>query len=90
VANLHRRLLVSVNETTAKYEYTRVIRTNALLDERKLHLVFDASLWFEAAFALSEVLAGPSWCLRSIYFRTSNLALPSGHRDGALGSTIFR
>lgn len=31
---------------------------NALLDEKKLHLVFDASLWFKAAFALSEVLAG--------------------------------
>ncbi|MCA7954117.1 hypothetical protein LGM43_27980 [Burkholderia seminalis] len=56
MANLHRRLLVSVNGTTATYECTRVIRTNALLDERKLHLVFDASLWLKAAFVLSEVL----------------------------------
>ncbi|AQQ48122.1 MULTISPECIES: DUF2127 domain-containing protein [Burkholderia cepacia complex] len=31
---------------------------NALLDEKKLHLIFDASLWIKAAFALSEVLAG--------------------------------
>ncbi|MCA8024794.1 DUF2127 domain-containing protein [Burkholderia cepacia] len=31
---------------------------SALFDEKKLHLIFDASLWFKAAFAISEVLAG--------------------------------
>jgi uncharacterized membrane protein len=29
-----------------------------LLDERKIHLVFEVSLWLKGAFALSEVIAG--------------------------------
>jgi uncharacterized membrane protein len=31
---------------------------NRLLDEKKLHLVFEVSLWFKAVFALSEIVAG--------------------------------
>ena len=29
-----------------------------LLDERKIHLVFEVSLWLKGVFALSEVIAG--------------------------------
>ena len=35
-----------------------MLRVNKLLDEKKLHLVFEVSLWFKAVFALSEILAG--------------------------------
>ncbi|TAL52738.1 MAG: DUF2127 domain-containing protein [Pandoraea sp.] len=37
---------------------TLVIRSNTFLDEKKIHLVFEVSLWFKAVFALSEMLAG--------------------------------
>ena len=35
-----------------------VIDLNQFLDEKKLHLAFEVSLWFKAAFALSEIVAG--------------------------------
>lgn len=31
---------------------------NKLLDEKKIHLVFDVTLWLKGAFAFSEILAG--------------------------------
>lgn len=40
---------------------------NKLLDEKKLHLAFELSLWFKAIFALAEIVAGvatyfvPQW-----------------------------
>lgn len=35
-----------------------VIGLNKFLDEKKIHLVFEVSLWFKAVFALSEIIAG--------------------------------
>ncbi|WP_445607611.1 DUF2127 domain-containing protein [Burkholderia contaminans] len=35
-----------------------MIGLNKLLDGKKLHLVFELSLWFKAIFALSEIAAG--------------------------------
>jgi len=31
---------------------------NGVMDEKKLHLVFETSLWLKAVFALSEIVAG--------------------------------
>jgi uncharacterized membrane protein len=35
-----------------------VVSLNRFPDEKKLHLVFDVSLWFKAVFAFSEIVAG--------------------------------
>ena len=35
-----------------------MIGLNKFLDEKKLHLVFEVSLWFKAVFAFSEIVAG--------------------------------
>ncbi|MCG5076713.1 DUF2127 domain-containing protein [Paraburkholderia tagetis] len=36
----------------------RVMGLNRMLDEKRLHLMFEVSLWFKAVFALSEIVAG--------------------------------
>lgn len=35
-----------------------MVSLNRFPDEKKLHLVFDVSLWFKAVFAFSEIVAG--------------------------------
>jgi uncharacterized membrane protein len=35
-----------------------MVKLDKLLDERKIHLVFDVTLWLKGAFAFSEILAG--------------------------------
>ncbi len=39
-------------------EKIAVMGSNRFLDEKKIHWIFDVSLWFKAVFALSEIVAG--------------------------------
>jgi uncharacterized membrane protein len=48
-----------------------LIALKTFLDEKKIHLVFELSLWFKAAFALSEIVAGAAtWFLPRRLFLT--------------------
>lgn len=35
-----------------------MVKLNKFLDEKKIHLVFDVTLWLKGVFALGEILAG--------------------------------
>ena len=48
-----------------------MIALKTFLDEKKLHLAFELSLWFKAIFALSEIVAGTAtWFVPQRLFLT--------------------